>query len=88
MVFRYVCSRTYITCRLIWCPVGWWFWRAGCISQDTYLLYLLDENRVFRCTQFIGAFQAAKGVLTAGPRKAVKYAGAKLKKMLKSQMKK
>merc|ERR1712214_244440 len=19
--------------------VGWWFWRAGCISQDTYLLY-------------------------------------------------
>ena len=39
-------------------------------------------------TQFIGAFQAAKGVLTAGPRKAVKYAGAKLKKMFKSQMKK
>jgi len=32
--------------------------------------------------------QAAKGVLTAGPRKAVKYAGAKLKKMFKSQMKK
>ena len=25
-------------------------------------------------------FKAAKGVLTAGPRKAVKYAGAKLKK--------
>ena len=22
--------------------VGWWLWRAGCISQDTYLLY----NRV------------------------------------------
>ena len=20
--------------------VGWWLWRAGCISQDTYLLYL------------------------------------------------
>ena len=19
--------------------IGWWFWRAGCISQDTYLLY-------------------------------------------------
>ena len=68
--------------------VSWWLWRAGCISQDTYLLYLLDENRVFKCTQFIGAFQAAKGVLTAGPRKAVKYAGAKLKKMFKSQMKK
>jgi len=22
---------------LLW--VGWWLWRAGCISQDTYLLY-------------------------------------------------
>ena len=22
-----------------WC-VGWWLWRAGCISQDTYLLYV------------------------------------------------
>ena len=21
--------------------VGWWLWRAGCISQDTYLLYLI-----------------------------------------------
>ena len=20
--------------------VGWWLWRAGCISQDTYLLYI------------------------------------------------
>ena len=20
--------------------VGWWLWRAGCISQDTYLLYV------------------------------------------------
>ena len=24
---------------LLW--VGWWLWRAGCISQDTYLLYIL-----------------------------------------------
>merc|ERR1711884_652620 len=23
------------------CWVGWWLWRAGCISQDTYLLYLI-----------------------------------------------
>ena len=22
---------------LLW--VGWWLWRMGCISQDTYLLY-------------------------------------------------
>ena len=21
--------------------VGWWLWRAGCISQDTYLLYFI-----------------------------------------------
>ena len=21
--------------------VGWWMWRAGCISQDTYLLYFI-----------------------------------------------
>ena len=25
--------------------VGWWLWRAGCISQDTYLLYTLDTLR-------------------------------------------
>ena len=23
--------------------VGWWFWRAGCISQDTYLLYFICQ---------------------------------------------
>ena len=28
-------------CALLW--VGWWLWRAGCISQDTYSLYLLLE---------------------------------------------
>ena len=22
--------------------VGWWLWRAGCISQDTYLLYICN----------------------------------------------
>ena len=27
---------------LLW--VGWWLWRAGCISQDTYLLY--NDNEV------------------------------------------
>ena len=24
--------------------IGWWLWRAGCISQDTYLLY--NNNRL------------------------------------------
>ena len=31
--------------------VGWWLWRAGCISQDTYLLYLfnvIQYNKSFR----------------------------------------
>ena len=23
--------------------VGWWLWRAGCISQDTYLLYVFID---------------------------------------------
>ena len=23
--------------------VGWWLWRAGCISQDTYLLYTVQK---------------------------------------------
>ena len=32
---------TYRPCQLIWCPVGCWLWRAGCTSQDTYLLYLV-----------------------------------------------
>ena len=27
--------------------VGWWLWRAGCISQDTYLLYLKPVNREY-----------------------------------------
>ena len=27
--------------------VGWWLWRAGCISQDTYLLYLLTSLSLF-----------------------------------------
>ena len=25
--------------------VGWWLWRAGCISKDTYLLYILYISR-------------------------------------------
>ena len=24
--------------------VSWWLWRAGCISQDTYLLYLYYKD--------------------------------------------
>ena len=27
---------------LLW--VVWWLWRAGCISQDTYLLYLALQD--------------------------------------------
>ena len=35
--------------------VGWWLWRAGCISQDTYLLYLyfhITSTFVFNNIQF------------------------------------
>ena len=32
------CSFWAKPCWLIWW-VGWWLWRAGCISQDTYLIY-------------------------------------------------
>ena len=32
---KYAFLGTYRPCRFIWCPVGWWLWRAGCISQDT-----------------------------------------------------
>ena len=35
--------------------VGWWLWRAGCISQDTYLLYFIinhQENRRVRYVTF------------------------------------
>ena len=31
--------------------VGWWLWRAGCISQDTYLLY--DTFRITACSVLI-----------------------------------
>ena len=24
--------------------VGWWLWRAGCISQDTFLLYIKENT--------------------------------------------
>ena len=30
--------------------VGWWLWRAGCISQDTYLLYIFT-NRYYTVTK-------------------------------------
>ena len=28
--------------------VDWWLWRAGCISQDTYLLYLLSYSVILQ----------------------------------------
>ena len=43
---KYAFLGSYRPCRLIWCPVGWWLWRAGCISQDTYLLYDKDSLRI------------------------------------------
>ena len=31
--------------------VGWWLWRAGCISQDTYLLYNRKQPSATQNTQ-------------------------------------
>ena len=31
--------------------VIWWLWRAGCISQDTYLLYLKSDSLQLACVQ-------------------------------------
>ena len=32
--------------------VGWWLWRAGCISQDTYLLYVcLIPDKEHMCSE-------------------------------------
>ena len=38
--------------------VGWWLWRAGCISQDTYLLYLFSllQNNIVRDRSIINNF--------------------------------
>ena len=35
---------------LLW--VGWWLWRAGCISQDTYLLYVTYTYRPDICHEY------------------------------------
>ena len=41
--------------------VGWWLWRAGCISQDTYLLYVFihplthELTHVKLCQRRLGA---------------------------------
>ena len=46
--------------------VGWWLWRAGCISQDTYLLY-----RIFSIQ-----FDVFKSILI---RQDIRAAGAVIK---------
>ena len=36
--------------------VGWWFWCAGCISQDTYVLYVflyVQQSAFLTCEQFV-----------------------------------
>ena len=33
-----ICFLAHLSCQFIWCFIGWWLWRAGCISQDIYLL--------------------------------------------------
>ena len=56
---KYASLGTYRPCQLIWFPVGWWLWCAGCISQDTYLLY---------CNQFLETYKKhlSQRVLSSG----------------------
>ena len=49
---KYAFLGTYMLCWFIWCPVGWWLWRAGCISQDTFLLYVLHVIMALCSTRF------------------------------------
>ena len=39
----------------------WWLWRAGCISQDTYLLYILNANPYTVTFQGAGAYPRSSG---------------------------
>ena len=44
--------------------VGWWLWRVGCISQDTYLLYHTIDTKLFRSPmQVIKADSMSRGVI-------------------------
>ena len=49
---KYVFVGTFRPCQFIWCPVGWWLWRAGCFSHDTYLLYVLHVIMALCSTRF------------------------------------
>ena len=40
---RMFASKTAIFAPKYACLVGWWLWFVGCISQDTYLLYIVFE---------------------------------------------
>ena len=33
--------------------VSWWLWRAGCISQDTYLLYRILRSAATSSTSYV-----------------------------------
>ena len=32
--------------------IGWWLWRAGCISQDTYLLYFISVQAFYHTMNY------------------------------------
>ena len=41
--------------------IGWWLWRAGCISQDTYILYGIDPLcRIFLSNPSLKRFVFSK----------------------------
>ena len=55
--------------------VGWWLWRAGCISQDTYLLYniLADQK-----TNIKSSLAGIVGQVSPGTKVICKYRGSRV----------
>ena len=52
--------------------VSWWLWGAGCISQETYLLY---EDYLMIRTTMIAMRKRVRAAPERIPRKGVKWRG-------------
>ena len=51
---QYAFSGTYWPCRFIWCPVGWWLWRAGYLARHLFTLFTTFASQninTFKCIQ-------------------------------------
>ena len=60
---KYAFLGTYRPCRLIWCPVVWWLWRAGCISRHTFTLLCYESFTLIFFKELISSiFQVCQAV--------------------------